>query len=322
MSEILLKITDLKKHFPIHKGLFRTRVGTVKAVDGVSFSVPKGSTFGLVGESGCGKSTLGRTIIKLYEPSAGEILFEGSSYNELKGNDLRLARKRMQMIFQDPFASLDPRMTVGQILAEPFKVHGLEGGSSNLHERTKELLKVVGLKPMHLNRYPHEFSGGQRQRISVARSLALRPSLIIADEPVSALDVSIQAQILGLLQDLQGEFGLTYLFISHDLAVVEHMCDMIAVMYLGKIVELATRDNLFSKPQHPYTQALINAIPVAGRKRNENRKALKGEVPSPINPPSGCAFHPRCPMAMDRCSKEAPPMLGNAEHSSACWLNS
>lgn len=320
MDEIILEINNLKKHFPVKKGFFKKQVGSVKAVDGVSFKVKKGSTFGLVGESGCGKSTLGRTIIKLYEPTAGEIKFENRDFAEQKGAELRKARKRMQMIFQDPFASLDPRMTVGQILAEPYHVHKLASGRDVLNN-CKELLEVVGLKPMHLNRYPHEFSGGQRQRISVARALALRPSLIIADEPVSALDVSIQAQILGLLQDLQTEFNLTYLFISHDLAVVEHLCDTIAVMYLGKIVEYGERDKLFANPQHPYTKALINAIPIAGKKRTGKRKALKGEVPSPLNPPSGCAFHPRCEFATDRCKQETPPEVGDDSHKNACWLN-
>jgi len=323
MSEYILEAKNIKKYFPIKRGLLLREVGQVKAVDDVSFNVVKGETLGLVGESGCGKSTLGRTLIRLYEPTAGEINFKGENFLKVKGAHLRNMRKDMQMIFQDPYASLDPRMTVGQILLQPFEIHNIMSGKER-EARAKQLLEIVGLKAAHFNRYPHEFSGGQRQRISIARAVALNPSLIIADEPVSALDVSIQAQVLNLMKDLQEKLNLTYVFISHDLSVIEHLCDRIAVMYLGKIVEIATRDELFSNPQHPYTQALIAAIPRVGTGKKLMKKSLEGEVPSPINPPKGCPFHTRCPQRMSVCDKELP-LLKNynpsqPEHKTACWL--
>lgn len=322
MSEVLLEAKNVKKYFPIRKGLLLRHVGDVKAVDGVSFVLKRGQTLGLVGESGCGKSTLGRTLIRLYEATEGEIVFRGRDFNALNGVELREERKNVQMIFQDPFASLDPRMTVAQILAEPLSVQGM-GNKSEQEAKVKELLSLVGLKPSQMNRYPHEFSGGQRQRISIARSIALQPELVIADEPVSALDVSIQAQVLNLLKDLQEQLSLTYLFISHDLAVIEHMCDVIAVMYLGKIVEMAPREELFADPKHPYTQALIKAIPKVGEGKKKMTKALSGEVPSPINPPSGCAFHPRCEVRLDKCDKAIPQLAGlrkGRDHEVSCWL--
>ena len=301
------------------------KVGDVKAVDGVTFSIRKGETLGLVGESGCGKSTLGRSIIRLYEPSAGEIVFQGQDWLSQSGASLRAQRRNMQMIFQDPYSSLDPRMTVGQILSEPFIIHNLLGPEER-KLRVRQLLETVGLKASHTNRYPHEFSGGQKQRICIARTLALEPSLIIADEPVSALDVSIQAQILNLLKDLQAQFQLTYLFISHDLSVIEHLCDRVAVMYLGKIVELATREQLYRDPQHPYTQGLISAIPRIGEGKKKMKRSLSGEVPSPINPPSGCTFHPRCSKCFEPCTSQVPKLekskaSQDPEHQVACWLN-
>lgn len=321
--ENILEVKNLKKHFPIKKGLLLREVGSVKAVDDVSFTVRKGETLGLVGESGCGKSTLGRALIRLYEPTAGEIQFNGRDWLKVEGQDLRQQRKEIQMIFQDPYSSLDPRMTVGQILSEPFEIHGTLFGEER-KKRVKELIELVGLKASHMNRYPHEFSGGQKQRICIARALALEPNVIIADEPVSALDVSIQAQILNLMKDLQKRFQLTYVFISHDLSVIEHLCDRIAVMYLGKIVELAPRDELFKNPQHPYTQALISAIPRIGEGKKKMKKSLSGEVPSPINPPSGCYFHPRCAQKMDICAQKAPQLsnhnAGNTTHMTSCWL--
>lgn len=319
----ILEVKNVKKFFPIRKGLLLREVGQVRAVDDITFSVRAGETLGLVGESGCGKSTLGRTLIRLYEPTAGEIKFKGQDFLNVKGADLRHARKDLQMIFQDPFASLDPRMTVGAILSQPFEIHGLLT-TPEREAKVKELLETVGLKSSHANRYPHEFSGGQRQRISIARAIALNPSLIIADEPVSALDVSVQAQILNLMKDLQERLNLTYVFISHDLSVIEHLCDRIAVMYLGKIVEIAPRDELFSNPQHPYTQALISAIPRVGDGKKQMKKSLGGEVPSPINPPSGCHFHPRCAQRKDICSVKAPTLNNYnskiKEHQTSCWL--
>lgn len=321
MSETILEVKNIKKYFPIKKGFFKKTVGYVKAVDDVSFSVNKGETLGLVGESGCGKSTLGRTLIRLYEPTAGSIFFEGEDFCKLKKTALRKKRKDLQMIFQDPYASLDPRMTVGQILSQPFEIHNILTPEQRL-KKVKELLEIVGLKASHVNRYPHEFSGGQRQRISIARAIALNPNLIICDEPVSALDVSIQAQILNLLSDLQDQLGLTYLFISHDLSVIEHFCDRVAVMYLGKIVEIADAQDLYKNPTHPYTQALISAIPRVGEGKKQIKKSLGGEVPSPINPPSGCYFHPRCPHKTEKCTIEAPALQKVGDnHFSACWLN-
>lgn len=323
MSEMILEVKNVKKYFPIRKGLLLREVGQVKAVDDVSFSVKAGETLGLVGESGCGKSTLGRTLIRLYEPTGGDIRFKNEDFLHIKGESLRKMRKDMQMIFQDPFASLDPRMTVGAILAQPFEIHGILSGKERT-ERVKELLQIVGLKAAHVNRYPHEFSGGQRQRICIARAIALNPSLIIADEPVSALDVSVQAQILNLMKDLQEKLKLTYVFISHDLSVIEHLCDRIAVMYLGKIVEIAPREELFNNPQHPYTQALIAAIPRVGDGKKKMKKSLGGEVPSPINPPPGCHFHTRCPFKMDVCSQKIPVLKNYSsksnDHQTACWL--
>ena len=306
-SDIMIEAKNVKKYFPIKKGFFMRHVGDVKAVDDISLTVRKGETLGLVGESGCGKSTLGRTLIRLYEPTGGEISFNGKNFLSLSGKELRESRKNIQMIFQDPYASLDPRMTVGQVIEQPFIIHNLLNPAER-ENRVKELLELVGLRPSHINRYPHEFSGGQRQRIAIARAIALNPELIICDEPVSALDVSIQAQILNLLKDLQEKLNLTYIFISHDLSVIEHVCDRVAVMYLGKIVEVATRDDLYKNPQHPYTQALLASIPTIGAGKKKMHKILTGEIPSPINPPSGCTFHPRCSQATEQCKKEAPKL--------------
>jgi oligopeptide transport system ATP-binding protein len=299
-TDTLLKIEGLKMYFPITKGIvFQRHVGDIKAVDGLSFEIKRGETLGLVGESGCGKSTTGRAILQLYRPTAGTVEFEGTDLTSLRGENMRKMRRRMQMIFQDPYASLNPRMTVGSIVGEPMEVHNLYDGKAR-RERVKELLNIVGLNPYFINRYPHEFSGGQRQRIGVARALAVQPEFIVCDEPISALDVSIQAQVINLLEDLQAEFGLTYLFIAHDLAVVRHISDRIAVMYLGKIVELTSRTRLYENPMHPYTQALLSAVPIpdpaAELERVKKRVILQGDVPSPANPPKGCNFCTRCPM--------------------------
>ena len=318
-ADIILQTKGLKKYFPIKKGFFLREVGQVKAVDNIDLTIYRGETLGLVGESGCGKSTLGRALIRLYEPTAGSIQFDGSDYLHASGEALRQKRKDIQMIFQDPFASLDPRMTVGQIIEQPFKIHNLLNPKERAL-RVKQLLDLVGLKASHVNRYPHEFSGGQRQRISIARAIALDPKLIICDEPVSALDVSIQAQILNLLKDLQARLKLTYLFISHDLSVIEHVCDRIAVMYLGRIVEITSRDELFKNPMHPYTQALMSSIPTIGLGKKKMSKILTGEIPSPINPPSGCTFHPRCAYKMDICSQVAPTLEGPEGHLKSCHL--
>lgn len=319
MNDILLEAKNIKKYFPIKKGLLLREVGQVKAVDDVTLTVRRGETLGLVGESGCGKSTLGRTLIRLYEPTGGGITLDGKDFLKLSGQELRQRRKNIQMIFQDPYAALDPRMTVGQIIGQPFAIHKTLG-PKEAEVRVKQLLELVGLRASHINRYPHEFSGGQRQRICIARAIALDPELIICDEPVSALDVSIQAQILNLLKDLQERLNLTYIFISHDLSVIEHICDRVAVMYLGKIVEIGTRDELFANPQHPYTQALLGAIPHVGEGKKQMKRSLSGDVPSPINPPSGCHFHPRCPHKMDICSKERPVLKGAGGHQASCWL--
>jgi oligopeptide transport system ATP-binding protein len=305
---ILVQVENLKKYFPITRGIiFQKTIGYVRAVDDVSFFIRRGETFGLVGESGCGKTTVGRTILQLYRPTAGKVYFDGIDLTTLKGEELRRMRRRMQIIFQDPYASLNPRMTVGDIIGEPLEIHGIAKGKEK-RERVMELLQIVGLNPYFINRYPHEFSGGQRQRIGVARALAMYPDFIVCDEPISALDVSIQAQIINLLEELQEKFGLTYLFIAHDLAVVRHISDRVAVMYLGKIVELTDRDTLYSNPLHPYTQALLSAVPIPDPVVEERRRRiiLKGEIPSPANPPSGCRFHTRCPVVMDICKEVEP----------------
>ncbi|MDN4527590.1 ABC transporter ATP-binding protein [Fictibacillus fluitans] len=320
MTEPLVKVENLKKHFPIKGGLLGKTVGEVKAVDGVSFTIHKGETLGLVGESGCGKSTTGRMLLRLLEPSEGNVFFEGKNVLGLSLNEMRKMRREMQMVFQDPFASLNPRHTVEKILEEPLIVHGMKD-SKERKKRVKELLEVVGLNSYHAKRYPHQFSGGQRQRIGIARALAVNPKLIIADEPVSALDVSIQSQVLNLLQDLQKEFGLTYLFIAHDLGVVRHISDRVGVMYLGRIVELADSEPLYDNPLHPYTQALLSAVPVPDVEIKKERIILKGDVPSPSNPPKGCAFHTRCPQAMDVCSAKRPDFREVEKgHYVACHL--
>jgi oligopeptide transport system ATP-binding protein len=300
-DNILLEVKNLKMYFPITEGIIIQRhVADVKAVDGLDFFVRKGETLGLVGESGCGKSTTGRAILQLYRPTAGQVLFDGVDLCKIGGEQLRRTRRRLQMIFQDPYASLNPRMTVGDIVGEPIEIHGLAKSRKERLERVQELLRVVGLNPYFSNRYPHEFSGGQRQRIGVARALAVQPEFIVCDEPISALDVSIQAQIINLLEQLQSEFGLTYLFIAHDLSVVRHISDRVAVMYLGKIVEIATRDELYFNPLHPYTKALLSAVPIPDPVVEEKRERiiLVGDVPSPVNPPKGCHFHTRCPIAI------------------------
>ena len=318
-NNYLLKVDDLKTWFPIRKGLLRRTLGHVKAVDGVSFDITRGRTLGLVGESGCGKTTVARSIIRLVPATSGRVIFDRTDVLSADKARLRQLRREISLIFQDPYGSLNPRMTVGNIIAEPLKVQKHSAGNI---ERVAALLEKVGLSPEHINRYPHEFSGGQRQRIGVARALALDPKLIICDEPVSALDVSIQSQILNLLKDLQDEFGLTYLFIAHDLAVVEFFCDVIAVMYLGRIVEQADRDELYKNALHPYTQALMSAIPQVDPAQRGRREAFGGEGPSVFNPPSGCPFHPRCPLAGEECTKEMPPLLEKQAlqgHFVACW---
>ncbi len=306
-SDHILEVSGLTKHFEIGGGLLGRTRQVIRAVDQVSFSIRRGETFGLVGESGCGKTTLGQTIIRLYDPTSGQIVFNGNDISTMGANELRTHRRLMQMIFQDPSASLDPRMTVGSIIAEPLNIYGV-GSKDERQERVRDLLRVVGLNAYFTNRYPHEFSGGQRQRIGIARSLALNPDLVICDEPVSALDVSIQAQVLNLLKELQKDFSLTYLFIAHNLSVVAHIADRIGVMYLGKLVEIGNADAVTERPKHPYTQALISAVPVADPMRKRDRIILEGDVPSPANPPSGCHFHPRCPVARPDCSEREPEL--------------
>ncbi len=318
-NDYILEVKNLKKHFPIKGGVFGRQVDSVKAVDGLDFKVKKGETLGLVGESGCGKSTTGRTILRLLEATEGEVIFDGRDVHSLSKTELREIRKEIQMIFQDPYASLNPRMKVGNIIKEPLDIHGLAKGHKR--EKVRELLEKVGLSANHENRYPHEFSGGQRQRIGIARALAVDPKLIVCDEPVSALDVSIQAQVINLMDDLQDEFDLTYIFIAHDLSVVRHISDRVAVMYLGKMAELADKEKIYNNPQHPYTKALLSAIPIADPKIEREKIILEGDVPSPINPPSGCRFHTRCPVAEDICSQKIAKFEDKGEkHFVACHL--
>ncbi len=323
-KQVLLQVENLYKHFPIKKGIiFSKQTGSVHAVDGISFNIYNGETLGLVGESGCGKSTTGRTILQLYRPTSGSVIFDGEDLAKLKGENLRRKRRDLQMIFQDPYASLNPRMTVGQIIGEPMEIHGTYKGAAQ-SKRVQELLQLVGLNGAFANRYPHEFSGGQRQRIGVARALALEPKLIVCDEPISALDVSIQAQVVNLLEDLQSTLGLTYLFIAHDLSMVRHISDRVAVMYLGIIVELADRNELYSNPRHPYTQALLSAVPFPDPFVEEKRKRiiLEGDVPSPVNPPSGCRFRTRCQYAKEICAEEKPAFREIAkDHFVACHFD-
>ncbi len=322
-QETILEVRNLVKHFSVGGGFFGGNPALVRAVDGVSFSIRRGETLGLVGESGCGKTTTGRCILQLERPTSGQIIFEGRDLTTLNQQELRPVRRRVQVIFQDPYSSLNPRMTVGQMIAEPLAVHRIVTDPTARTARVRDLLSRVGLLPQHAHRYPHELSGGQRQRVGVARALAMEPTLIVCDEPVSALDVSIQAQIINLLEDLQSEFHLTYLFVAHDLAVVRHISDRVAVMYLGKIVEIADRRAIYEDPLHPYTRALLSAVPIPDPALEAHREhvILGGEVPSPLNPPSGCVFHPRCPIAADRCRGEIPPLREvKPGHWAACLL--
>ena len=319
MNESLLRAENIVKKFPIYGGLFSQEIAAVKAVQNVSFDIKKGETLGLVGESGCGKSTLGRSLIRLIEPTSGKIFFKNKDITNISGTELRELRKKMQIIFQDPYASLNPRMTIGAILEEPLIIHNLYSSPKDRRDRVIELINLVGLRPENLTRYPHEFSGGQRQRVGIARALAVSPELIICDEPVSALDVSIQAQVINLLMELQQKLGLTYVFIAHDLKVVEHVSHRVAVMYLGQIVEMADSDELYRNPQHPYTKALLSAIPVPDPKPRAERIILTGDVPSPMNPPSGCHFHPRCANASDFCKTDVPQLKETtANHYASC----
>jgi oligopeptide transport system ATP-binding protein len=323
-AQPLLSVRNLVKTFPVKGGLFSREVASVKAVSGISFDIARGETLGLVGESGCGKSTLGRCVLRLIEPTSGQVFFDGVEINRLGANELRRMRRRMQIIFQDPYASLNPRMTVEEILGEPLEIHGLARTRADRIGRIHQLLDLCGLRREAVQKYPHEFSGGQRQRICIARALAVEPEFIVCDEPVSALDVSIQAQIINLMQDLQRELKLTYLFIAHDLKVVEHISNRVAVMYLGKIAELATSEDLYSNPRHPYTRALLSAIPIPDPDHRKERILLKGDVPSPLNPPQGCSFHPRCPSARENCGVETPAprnlqsVSGAPEHLASC----
>jgi len=320
MTDALLEVRDLVKHFPIRRGLLSRVVGQVHALDGIHLNVVRGQTLGLVGESGCGKTTAGKTILKLIEPTGGTICYEGTDITHYSRQQMKSLRRRMQIIFQDPFSSLNPRHTVGAIIAAPLEIHGLATAAEK-EDRIADLLRKVGLSATAMRRYPHEFSGGQRQRIGIARALAVNPSLIIGDEPVSALDVSIQAQILNLMEDLQAEFHLTYIIIAHDLSVIRHISDVIAVMYLGKNVETAASTDLYKNPLHPYTEGLLSAVPVPDPERTRKRIILKGDVPSPIRPPAGCRFHPRCPKRMDVCDQEEPPFKERDEgHFVACHL--
>jgi len=323
----LIEVRDLKVHFPIYKGsIFRRQVNSVKAVDGIDLEIRPGETLGLVGESGCGKSTTGRALLNLYEKGianiSGEVIYDGKDLTKLEHKELRAYRQKLQIIFQDPYASLNPRMTIGAIISEPIRIFKLEEGA-RVMERVRELMELVGLSPSMVRRYPHEFSGGQRQRIGIARALALKPDFIVCDEPISALDVSIQAQVMNLMQDLQKQLNLTYLFIAHDLAAVRHISDRVAVMYLGRVVEIADADVMYKNPQHPYTKALISAVPVPDPtlRGSRGRTVLSGEVPSPLNPPSGCTFHTRCPLAEARCKSESPKLRDVGEgHRAACHL--
>ncbi|NOV04787.1 ABC transporter ATP-binding protein [Paenibacillus planticolens] len=321
MSEHLLEVKDLKKYFPIKRGFFRHTVGHVKAVDGVSFTVNTGETLGIVGESGCGKSTMGRMVMRVLEPTDGSIVFNGQNITDMSPSSLRKLRKDFQMIFQDPYSSLNQKMTIRDLIAEPFHIHGVQLSKSEVDNEVVKLLETVGLRAMDRFRHPHEFSGGQRQRIGIARALALNPRLIVADEAVSALDVSIQSQILNLMTDLRRQYNLSYIFISHNLAVVKHISDRVGVMYLGNLVEIATKQSLFQKPLHPYTEALLSAAPQPKRNVSRDRIVLQGDVPSPANPPQGCPFHTRCPKAFDRCRQERPVLKEvTAGHQVACFL--
>ena len=321
MSDAVLKVENLKVHFPVKGGLL-TKKQVVKAVDGVSFEIYPRETFGLVGESGCGKSTTGRAIVKLYEPTSGTVYYHGEDVTKIKGSHLAEFRRNVQMIFQDPYASLNPRMTVGEIIREPMDIHHIFNTKEEREQRVRELLDIVGLKPDHIRRYPHEFSGGQRQRIGIARTLALNPQFIVCDEPISALDVSIQAQVINLLEHIQKEMGISYLFIAHDLSMVKHISDRIGVMYLGNLVEIGDSDDVYHRPLHPYTQALLSAVPIPDPRvaREKKRIVLEGELPSPLDTPSGCVFRTRCPNATERCAREKPGMVNVGKRTVACFL--